>query len=261
MSEIDALGQAVASEAEPCTDHRYFRFRGINVNLIKSLVNSKLYFARPETLNDPLDCRLDLRQSFVRAASSATETRRRKFLESALNHGGKFLHEWQVQFQNFGIASFSLGMLEPQSTLMWSHYADEHRGVCLLYRFPESFLLDSAHQVFGVDKVSYADNRLTNWLAHEAPLEMGQFIKELVKIYLTAKNPAWAYEHEVRIIRSEFGLLDIPRGYLEQVCFGLRTSQADIDLVTKLAAENCGCSKFCRIVRSHSDFGHSAEEL
>ncbi|MES2356693.1 MAG: hypothetical protein V4568_20305, partial [Pseudomonadota bacterium] len=84
---------------------------------------------------------------------------------------------------------------------------------------------------------------------------------ELTKIYLTAKNPAWIYEKEARIIRSEHGVLDIPHGFLEQICFGLRTPSNDIDVITKLAREYCGCNKFFRIIHDESDFGITTEEL
>ena len=47
-------------------DFLCFKFRAINKHLIESLVNPSLYFARPDTLNDPFDCRLDLRGTFKR---------------------------------------------------------------------------------------------------------------------------------------------------------------------------------------------------
>lgn len=238
-------------------DYRYFKFRTINKHLIESLVNSRLYFAKPNKLNDPFDCRLDLRKSFSRSASSASGTRK-SWLQSALSDGREFIEQWERLFENYGVCSFSL---ELNTTLMWSHYADEHRGVCLLYRFPESFFLAPENRIFGVDRVKYLHDALTDWLKNEAPMELNQFVPELIKIYLTAKSPAWSYESEARVIRKDHGFIDIPFGLLEQVCFGLRTPQADIDLITKLAREYCGCKQFCRIIRDESDFGITAVEL
>src|SRR6266851_1641060 len=238
-------------------DYRYFRYRTINKHLIASLVNSQLYFAKPKNLNDPFDCRLDLRKSFSQAASSATGTRK-TWLQSALKDGKKFIERWERQFENFGICSFSLSQ---RITLMWSHYADAHRGVCLLYRFPASFFLDPKNKIFGTDKVKYSKDALTVWLAHEAPMELKNFVQETAKIYLTAKSPAWKCEREVRVIRDKHGLMNIPFGYLEQVCFGLSTPQVDIDLVTKLAGEYGGCKRFCQIVRGKRDFGITAKKM
>ncbi len=246
---------SIDTKASP--DYSYFKFRTINKHLIESLVNSRLFFAKPNKLNDPFDCKLDLGKSFARAASIAMGTRK-TWLQSALNDGQKFIKEWQARFENFGICSFSL---ELHSTIMWSHYADEHKGVCLLYRFPESFFLAPQNKIFGVDKVKYRDDALTDWLKNEAPMDLLKFVQDLAKLYLTAKSPAWSYESEARVIREEHGFIDIPFGFLEQVCFGLSTSQADIDLIIKLAKEYCGCRNFCRIIRSERDFGIAAKEM
>jgi hypothetical protein len=113
------------------SDYRYFKFRAINKYLIDCLVSSRLYFAKPEKLNDPFDCRIDLKRAFSRAASAATGSRR-AWLESAVNEGTRFFETCDQSFAKLGVCSFSLDLLTP---LMWTHYADEHRGACFLYRF------------------------------------------------------------------------------------------------------------------------------
>ena len=80
-------------------------------------------------------------------------------------------------------------------------------------------------------------------------------------MFLTAKSTAWQHEKEARIIRKTNGTLNIPHGCLEQICFGLRTPQSDIELVSKLAREYSGCTKFCKIVHADTDFGITAIEL
>lgn len=256
MKVAYAMNNSIDAEIIP--DYRYFKFRSINKHLIESLVNSSLYFAKPDMLNDPFDCKLDLAKSFSRAASSATGERK-DFLETVLEKT-PFAEDWKMLFDNVGICSFSLDSLDLNETLMWSHYADKHKGLCLSYRFPESFFLDPQNKVFVWGKVKYTDDALTDWLKTDAPLEFDN-LNPLIEIYLTAKSPAWKYEGEARIIREEHGPLIIPFGYLEQICFGLHTPKADIDLVTKLASEYCGCNKFCRMVRSESDFGITAVEM
>lgn len=37
------------------SDYTMFRFRAINKHLLASLVNSEIYFAQPNCLNDPFD--------------------------------------------------------------------------------------------------------------------------------------------------------------------------------------------------------------
>ncbi len=99
------MSETIGAKQGP--DYLYFKFRSINKHLIESLVNSSLYFARPDELNDPFDCRPDLRKSLLRAASLATG-RQKSFLQSALNDGQKFIESWKARFESFGICSFSL---------------------------------------------------------------------------------------------------------------------------------------------------------
>lgn len=242
-------------------DYLYFKFKPVNKYLIESLVRPSIYFPAPDKLNDPFDCSLDIRKSFRYAAEVSTGNRR-KSLEAALA-SGVLLELFAGQFQEIGVCSFSL-LLEGSfdEPLLWSHYADSHKGVCLLYRFPEAFL-DDPKKIIGVDTVQYGINVLTDWLVNSViqPNEGDDFVIGLVKAYLTAKNKPWEYEKEARIIRTTHGALDIPRGFLEQVCFGLRTPQADRDLVMKLAREYSGCEKFCQAVHANTDFGIAVKEL
>lgn len=239
-------------------DFLYFKFRAINKHLIESLVAPSLYFASPDALNDPFDCQLDIRASFARAAETTTGTRKTS-LVAALRKKG-LLESFSKQFRAFGVCSFSLlknGFDEP---LLWSHYADSHKGVCLLYRFPLAFLNDSKN-IVGVDTVKYESDILTNWLQNSSiEPSAREFVTELTKIYLTAKSPSWSYEQEARIIRPRVGTLAIPYGTLEQVCFGLRTPQEDIKLITTLAKQYSGCRKFCQVVRGKNDFGMTVQD-
>jgi hypothetical protein len=253
----------IIDSGEPGSDYRFFKFRAINKHLIDSLVMSHLWFAKPDTLNDPFDCQIDLQKSWARATSSATGERK-EWLQSNLDNQG-FFEKVARKLSGVGVCSFSLRLCTHLSTsVQWSHYADEHRGVCLLYRFPESFF-HSQNEMIVVSTVTYEDYVLTNWLKNEAPMmesKFDEFIEGLITTIFKAKSPAWEYEHEVRIIRHESGLLNIPTGFLEQVCFGLRTPQADIDLVKKLAREHCGCKKFCQIIcDDESDFGIKAVDI
>lgn len=70
--------------------------------------------------------------------------------------------------------------------IMWSHYADRHRGVCLGCDIPDDAVFD----------VRYADARVRftrELLTHPDP-------EEWMKRYLGTKHAAWAYEQEVRVI-------------------------------------------------------------
>lgn len=76
--------------------------------------------------------------------------------------------------------------------LMWSHYADSHRGVCLEFDGGELSLMADAQKVF------YSANRLPI-----NPYEDSQM--EMMEKALLTKSKHWTYEAEWRICRYEQG--------------------------------------------------------
>jgi hypothetical protein len=76
-----------------------------------------------------------------------------------------------------------------KNTLMWSHYASDHKGVCLQFERVQD-LATLAHAV----QVRYApDLPVLNWI-----LNFHKGIGEM----LFAKHPCWDYEQESRILIS-----------------------------------------------------------
>lgn len=232
-----------------------WKFKPINKYLIESLVNCSLYFAKPDTLNDPFDCNIDLKKVLTRAELSAIGDRK-SFLKSLLDDP-QFFKNWKTIFDNIGVCSFSRVNAD---RLLWSHYADEHRGVCLEYEFRASCFLNPEFDLTAAGNVEYLTEPLTEWLKN-APIEMDSFVEGLIHKYLKTKSPAWEYEKEARIIRSNHGSFQLGDNFLRQVYFGLQTSQSDIDLVTKLAQYYSGCTNFAQFIRDETDFGITVKKL
>lgn len=118
-----------------------YKFRMIDKRLIESLVNNTIYFANPEQLNDPLDCQLDV--------------------ETLLN---RLVNDWQIatreqadgirnNFRNVGIYSSSVSY---NNQILWSHYAEQHKSVCLEYQFSHD-ALKNIGGIFCSSLVHYGD--------------------------------------------------------------------------------------------------------
>ena len=227
-----------------------YKFRRINKRLIESLLSQSLYFAKPDELNDPFDCRIDLIKVIKRAELAATGERK-KFLSSLLG-APEFFEVWKSNLDTVGVLAFSRTNRE---VLLWSHYADEHRGLCLEYQFQGDHLLTEEFNLIAAGNVDYLAEPLTEWLK-SAPMDRTKFVEELLHKYLKTKSPAWKYEQESRIIRRPHGpfKFNIRSQFLSEVCFGLRTPPADIDLVTNLAQNYCGCTKFSQMVHAETEF-------
>ncbi len=236
-----------------------YKFRPITKYLFESLVNSELYFAPPELLNDPFDCQVDMVKALDVAMSQATG-RLRARLEAFRSRDG-FFEDLQKKLEGIGVCAFSS---KSGNTLMWSHYADSHEGVCLKYVFPESFIWENVGRILGIGPVTYGSRPLVRWFTNEATgyEDFEAFGQALVKTVWTIKDMPWRYEKEWRILRDPVGLHPVDKGYLKQICFGLKTTDADMKLVRTLALD-CGYKvSFRRMVRHRkSDFALAAVPL
>ena len=235
-----------------------YKFRAINKHLIESLASQSLYFARPDALNDPFDCRIDPRGPIKQAESSATGDR--KNLLSSFLSNPVFFENWQSTFDNLGVCCFSRDASRGnRDTLLWSHYADAHRGVCLKYEFRASYFLSEEFHLTMMGNVEYLAEPVTEWLKN-SPTDMTKFVQGLAHACAKSKSPAWAYEKEARIFRPP-GVFSFSEQFLNQICFGLRTPAADIELITNLARTYAGCTRFRHMVRDETEFGFTEKEL
>ena len=243
------------------SDYVIFKFEKIDKNLLKSLVNSELYFSRPARLNDPFDCRANILSSLENAISRASGLTSNKLKQlrniiSSLN-----IEKLKTNLESMGVCSFSL---ELKNTLMWSHYADNHCGVCLTYKFPISFFDETANEILGIVDVDYGLNPLSDWFLQKAlnDVSLKEFVRNLIKKALTVKAELWKYEKEVRILRRQEGVQAIDKKYLKQICFGLITPNPEITLLKNIIRQ-CGYEvDLCKMVHStSSDFGFEPIEI
>jgi Protein of unknown function (DUF2971) len=109
--------------------------------------------------------------------------------------------------------------------LMWSHYGDQHHGVCLGYSVPA----DAATSLL---KVKYGGSRFVEASKVAAMLKGDQAAQEIVdEAVLLRKAYDWRYEREWRLIARR-GLQNSPLE-LEEVVFGIRCSSSVIFTVIK----------------------------
>ena len=129
---------------EKIADGALIKTNVVNQRLKMALRESKIYFSHPASFNDPLECTVPItidgydtyadqyHQYIERVLSKAIgcredETDRSKRIYEAMEFG--------IPLENCLIACFAKN---GSNQLMWSHYADQHRGVCLCYEFPDT---------------------------------------------------------------------------------------------------------------------------
>ncbi|HCK84098.1 MAG TPA: hypothetical protein DHW63_06165 [Hyphomonadaceae bacterium] len=217
---------------------KLFRYRPVNANLWQELELAEFYCCRAGELNDPWDCHVDWRASIQRTLQSPDlDTARRAKLSLLQNQFSRESND----FFNVGVCCFTCKV---DDRLMWAHYADSHRGVCLLYHFPQPYFMerytperDPAFYFVGASRVFYGDDIFHEWLVSgdiETPFanDVGQ--NALARLFCS-KAQAWAHEEEFRMVMRHPGKVAFEPGFLTQVVFGTETPPDHVRLISQLA--------------------------
>jgi hypothetical protein len=212
-----------------------YRYRAIDDYTQDILCKNRLYFTGPIELNDPFDCQLPLDFSASSAeleriicdGARAEGVRRKDALRQIRTVKPHKNPEYQARLreaaqQERGNSSLCCFSAIGDSILMFSHYADRHRGVCLAFSADSKLRLGQPLPVIYSDsypKLRYAQIRSRGGTLAES-------------LFLT-KCSAWKYEAEWRIVRHDTpaGLVSFLPSDLAGIIFGCRTSDADIEKV------------------------------
>lgn len=241
------------------SDNFFYKFRSVSRYLIESIVTPSIYFSKPAELNDPFDCQLNIKSLF---GDKRFSTDKRLINVKQNFEALGFLNDTPSLpgFSEHGVFCVSKSnIVDKNEPLMWSHYADQHKGVRLKYNEPT--LLQSFPGCTAFTGVFYdSDNKFIEFLL-ESDKSDYEFYSEFCDRYLTVKHPAWEYEQEFRFIRPQFGTFKIDPACLVEVCFGLNTSKEDIKLIMEYASKHCGCKAFKKKVRGNGLFDSHEEDV
>ena len=169
-------------------DITLYSFRGTSDYVISDIKEQTLSFQLPSKFNDPLDTLLFKWLDFKINAISDNETKKEFYylLKRVSEHMRVrcFVKPKDSNIQN------QLLEVERIHPLMWAHYADSHKGICIQYRFKKAyFIQDSLKLSFRrVEEETYT-NDIPN-------LHEGINISNA----LFTKSEVWEYEDEVRIL-------------------------------------------------------------
>jgi hypothetical protein len=130
--------------------------------------------------------------------------------------------------------------------LMWSHYGDQHRGICLGYSVP----VDATPEIH---KIKYGGSRLVQASDVSMMLSDDRTARKKVdEAVLLKKAKPWAYEREWRLLGPR-GEHDSPLE-LEEVVFGLRCSSVVMFAVIRALTGRGRAVRFYEIRGQHGRF-------
>ena len=201
--------------------HKLYKYKSISTEqhvewAVEILLKDTIYFCSRTEFNDPFDCRPRFRVAatveqlkeyiasvYERHAPHLDVKERYRLAEEDANRwrtnpAGElkdFTQKFYKQsIDKYGICSLSA---DPHNPLMWAHYADSHRGICL------EFDTSVQHSPFSLaDKVIYQDEPPKFDLIGD-----DENLTEMWHALLATKGLPWSYEQEWRVIdRNGVGL-------------------------------------------------------
>jgi len=213
---------------EPCKPRVLYKYRSLSYpeRIEPIFVQNTLYFPKSSEVNDPFDCKVPYLDHFEatffrevldakRASGVSLSALEEEVLSGDEGKVRALVEEWASNLQNAVFLSLS----ETRDDLiMWSHYADSHKGICL------EFSLDYwPGAKISVLPVTYSSSRMKLSLTREA-WSMGG----IAAVILLSKFEGWQYEKEWRFVDPwSFGNREFPPDCLTGVIFGCNIDEAD----------------------------------
>lgn len=190
-----------------------YSFRKYSIFTLEDLINETITVVRPSKMNDPFDSIADL-------------WRKPEFLKNIT--GGKGHEDLLDRSMNyFRIRSFQTDRKTYstnddlfQSVKMWSHYADNHKGLCIKYRLKEKFFRDINEKDSSVLRIAPVEYK------EQSVIDKSMKTLDAFDAYFV-KNKEWEEEGEVRLLsynpHTEEDHYAVPMGddaKIEEIIFG-----------------------------------------
>lgn len=220
------------------------------------LIKNELFLSPPSLLNDPFDTRIyddftkqiktkEQRDNYINASldknkaffeeNNISITEGRRILEERVENSIKFqirsevIHD-EINDKRIGIACLSENW---NSILMWSHYADNHKGYCIGFdekwiRFCQKF--GKVKRVNYTNKYPEVDKKLNT---SKLTLEQKFFCKSI----------DWKYEEEIRLVniyddKKEPNRIEVLENkHIKEVILGLNMPEDERAEIIAIAKE------------------------
>lgn len=175
--------------------HRLFRFVSIPNNvgresLIQDITHNRITLANPKNFNDPMDPILrEWLEMQIRDAKFIEDAKTFKLLKNALKH----LRICSLSGYKESRCHDRLTTFERQeqvnNPLMWAHYANSHKGICIEYEITPECLArhNNDNELLRLCPCAYRNHK---------PMSDGITLDNALK----AKASCWSYEKEARLI-------------------------------------------------------------
>jgi Protein of unknown function (DUF2971) len=222
-----------------------YKYLSVDVGM-KVLTNSSIRFTQPAALNDPFEALWCLDEDSINETVNIVRVGLEKDGETItpdreleIKNGVRELIE-KLPYDFSEVIGFLSLSKENNISLMWSHYADNHKGLAI------GFDRDIFHSTYPLCDVEYSPSRPT----YKQKTDDAE--KQFLDLLLT-KSVHWHYEQEVRsVVRLEKSedsrelrnekylchLFKFPQESIKEIIFGARTTSTEREEIQQLLHEN-----------------------
>lgn len=225
---------------------KLYKYRATGTNLDKILDKCSLWYAAPQSFNDPFDCQLSVNIGSTKAEIVENMKNNRSLIdledEEMRETVYKMIEDDPVFFNDFMSKLHQVYVNESiavccfveswDNILMWAHYTQSHTGVCLEFSVNEgSDIYKNLLPVQYSETYPFFD--LAKYKDEQSPF------RTMHMQAVATKSLMWEYENEWRDIRNDgenaypFNPAD-----LSGVTFGINTSDEDKEKTLRLLKEN-----------------------
>lgn len=216
-------------------DNLVYKYRPDNENTEKIITDKTLWFSSPRDFNDPFDCWVNCAEpkkehiQNIISNSNLPNSVKSMCLKGAPVYNKKMMKkDIDIVLSKILICCFSE---VKDNILMWSHYADSHKGLCFQFD-----MLASQDSFSLVKKVEYVDSM---------PLyDDSKDRLAIIEKVIQPKAENWAYEKEVRIVKTP-NMCDNGKNAisynplaLKKIIFGCKTDKNTIEKYKRLCKEH-----------------------
>ena len=196
---------------------RLFKYYGEGEWVFNNLNNNQIFYNDFNDVNDPYDVNNGMLEDSYFEAKNETQI---KSVKKLFNNMGYEMGDHMslmlrgVFIDLFGVSCFTS---RNDSILMWGHYGNGFKGICVEYDIPEKLYER-------LIEVKYDDIPLTVNSDLLSVFEGKHGIKDAKDIF-SVKHSDWAYEKEWRVVGGKNGIEKLPADSMKSVYFGVKSTK------------------------------------
>ncbi|CAG0978158.1 hypothetical protein RHDC4_01707 [Rhodocyclaceae bacterium] len=250
----------------PKGPRRLYKYRAFNVNTLRLLNQAEVFYADPTEFNDPLDSNptihvdTDIPSLEKLLYKMLLETEGKEHAQKQIGNHRYMSTEYGDYKSDPETATYYTGRLATHvhellandlgrhgvmslarkwnCPLMWSHYADEHRGLCIEYDMTDTVFKDLRPVAYDAPRAVRVSD-LIDWKLKKSAAAR----ERILSTFFFSKAPQWRYEREWRDLATEIGPQSAP-ARISAIHFGLRCDHSVIDAIVRLYARSEDRVKF-----------------